>query len=815
MLKNSMASTMLPRSKRPVSQLIIDRLSIWYGLGFLLVWILFLGRPTPVAAQDQQTLQGTVTDASDGSPLVGATVFVENQETGATTDKEGRYEIRVPSGTYTVAFDFVGYRQETRTVEVVSKTTLDVELQPERVSLQGVVVTGQTQDNIRALNTGIAELEVAQLERLPTFMGSPDIVRGLLERPGVSSVSEGAAGFNVRGGNVGQNLVLFNGTPVYFPSHLLGLFDPFNSDAVSNATLHKSSIPPEYGGRISSVLRVEQKVGDRESFHLRGGASPITSRLFVEGPIVEDKTSFAAAGRLSYVNWLLNLSGDSDLQNSEASFFDVNLGVNHRFGPADELDLVGYRAFDDFVLSDTTFTYATTNSALTWEHLINDRVHLEIEGFLGQYDFTIRDSDPVNAFELDSHVRTLGGRADLTWNLRNKHTLSLGVATKYHDINPGGIQPDDPVSQITPLQVQRQYGLESALYLSDKVMLTDALAVEGGLRLSLFNRFGPIQSPVFEDGQPQEPETIVDSVTTGRGEIGVTYVGLEPRFSLRYAFSNTRSVKFSYDRTYQYLHLLSNSTAVAPTDIWNLSNRQRKPQVGDQISAGYFQDFEEGAISVSAEVFFKWIRAVPEFKPGTEPLLNTSLSTDLLSGRGRAYGIEARAEKTQGQYTGQISYTYSRSLRRVTGSTPAERINGGEWFPADHDRPHELTTRFTYTGDDPRVQWNFKFVYRTGRAITFPSSKFEINGIPVANVQGRNQARVPDFHRLDLSLRIDLEQRGNRGWNGSWTFSVFNVYGRNNISSVFFDRDENGAPQAFSRSVLGAIFPSLTYTFEY
>lgn len=794
--------------------------SRYWGLATLLVAGVVAGGvlcgANSALGQDQGRLQGTVTDASTGQPLVGATVLVEGRDIGTTTDEQGNYEIRLAPGTYTILFDFVGYRQVARTVEVAPRATVDVALEAERVSLGEVVVTEQREGApLRTPATGIARLDAARLERLPTFMGSPDLIRGLLAKPGVSSVSEGAAGFNVRGGNVGQNLILYGGTPVYFPSHLFGLFDPFNADAVSDVTLHKSSIPAQYGSRVSSVLRIDQKVGNRNSFHLRGGVSPITSRLFVEGPIVKEKTSFVAGGRGAYVNWLLNASGNSDLENSRASFYDVNLGVNHRFGPSNELDAKGYRAADDFELADTTFTYATTNASLAWKHLFSDRLFMDVTASIGQYDLTIRDREPANAFVLNSHVRTFEGRGDFTWDPGSKHTFSLGMTTKYRDIDPGDIRPDGSASQISPLQVEEEYGLESALYAGDEMTLTDKLAIKAGLRISMYNQFGPTRTPVFDGEGPREPRSIADTSTTGRGETAVTYLGVEPRLSVRYSLSETRSLKVSYDRTRQYLHLLSNSTAVAPTDVWHLSNRHRKPQVGDQITMGYFQNFDDGVISSSAEVFYKWIQNVPAFKPGAEPLLNTSLSTDLLSGVGRAYGIEAGVEKSEGQYTGRIGYTYSRTFRRVRGETPAERVNQGDWYPAGHDRPHELTARFTYTGEDPRAQWNFKFVYRSGRAITFPSSKFVVNGIPLANVTGRNQARVPDYHRLDLSLRLDLERRERRGWNGSWTFSLFNAYGRRNISSVFFGRDEDGMQQAYSRSILGTVFPSLTYTFEY
>jgi hypothetical protein len=786
-------------------------------LSFLIVFGGTLFLLTPAAhGQSESTLRGTVTDASTGDPLPGATVFVENRDIGTSTDQSGEYQLKVPIGTYVVTFNYVGYEKVRKRVDVSGQTTLDVELTSEMVGLDEVVVTGEEEGgNLRSVDVGIAQLDVQELERLPTFMGSPDLVRSLLREPGVSSVSEGAAGFNVRGGDVGQNLILFDGTPVYYPSHLFGLFSPFNADVVSDATLHKSSIPAQYGGRASSVLRVEQKTGDFESYHLRGGVSPITSRLQVEGPIVQGKTSFVAAGRLSYVNWLLDSANDPDVNRSEASFYDANLKATHRFGPSNELEGMGYRAHDDVLLADTTFSYATSNASVKWKHLFTENLLAETRASLAQYDFTIQDNEPSNAFLLESSIRTLKLTENLRWTLNDTHTLDAGIAAKYHEINPGHLRPDSPNSPVNSLRILNDYGLESAFYIGDRMSLTDALAVDAGLRFSMFQQFGPAETLIFEPGKPRTVETITDTSRTARGDVAESYFGIEPRLSLRYSLSPNRSVKLSYDRTRQYLHLLSNSTAVAPTDIWRLSNRYRKPQVGDQVSMGFFQDFRDGSISSSVEVFYKWIDDVPVFEPGTDPLLNNRLDADLLGGVGRAYGVELFVEKMGGQSTGKVSYSYSRSFRRVSGNTFQTRINDGQWYPASHDRPHELTARFSYRGDDPRAQWNFRFVYRSGRAITFPSSKFVLNGIPIPNSTGKNQARVPPYHRLDLSLRLDLERREKRGWNGSWTLSIYNVYARENVSSVFFARDEDNLPQAYSRSVLGTIFPSLTYTFEY
>lgn len=788
-----------------------------------LVWLVVLvgvimGLSSVAHAQDepQVVLTGTVTEASTGTPLVGATVAVPDLSKGATTDDAGRYRLSIPPGRHTVAVSFVGYVTERRTLPLRADTTLNVALARETIDLDEVLVTGEA-DAVQSLNTGVETVEVQELEELPTFMGEVNIFRSLMQRPGVSSVGEGSAGFNVRGGDVGQNLVLFDGTPVFYPSHLFGFFSPFNSDVIADVTLYKGGVPASYGGRASAVLDVEQKTGHPTEYHGRGGVGPVTGRLMVEGPIVDGTTSFLVGTRLSYVNWLLDATGNEDLENSDAFFNDVNVGVTHRFGRQDELHVTGYRAFDDFVLADTTFNYTTQNVAVEWKHLFSDELVSRVKGTVADYGFEVRDAAPTNAFTLRNQVRSFDLSADLSWvPAETGHAVNAGASATYYDIDPATLRPDDPASPITAFAQPGEHGLETALYVSDDVTLTDRLKVRAGLRASMFNQFGPTTALAFENSAARTRATITDTLRTGRGSVAQTYWGLEPRLSVRYSLSDASSVKLSYNRMRQYLHLLSNTTAVSPVDVWHVSSRHRAPQIGDQVAAGYFRDLLDGRVQTSVEVFYKWLQDTVAFRSGADLLVNDALSTDLLQGIGRSYGLEVSLRKPGGRYSGSLNYTYSRAWRKVDGPAPAARINDGDWYPANFDRPHEVSAAFTYTGADPRVSWNFNWVYRSGRPITFPASKFVVDGIPVANFSNRNEVRIPDYHRLDLSLRLDLERREKRGWNASWTFSVFNVYGRKNPFSVFFGRKDGGSvPQAFQLSVFGTVFPSLTYTFEF
>ena len=768
-------------------------------------------------AQDPErfVVRGTVIDAATEAPLPGASVDVVGRDEGGATDVDGRYAIRLPEGRYIIEVAFVGYTSTRRSIDLSGDTTLDVALERRTIDLDEIRVTGQA-DRLGSLEIGVERLPVRELEELPTFLGSVDIVRSLLQLPGVSSVGEGAAGFNVRGGNVDQNLILFEDAPVYYPSHLFGFFSPFNADVVSDVTLYKAGIPPSYGGRASAVLDVQQKTGDADSFHGRGGIGPVTSRLMIEGPIVKDRTSFLVASRLSHVNWVLDLTDNEDLNNGDAFFNDVNVGLTHRFGPRTELAVTGYRSFDDFALLDTTYAYTTNNLAVEWRHLVNDRWTANVKAIAADYGFTVNDEEPSNAFELDARVRSYGLSADLTWKAGERHTVNAGLSTQYVDIEPARIRPDDPGSSITAFRQPSEYALESAVYLGDDVSLSDRLKVRVGMRVSLFNQFGPTSTLLFAGNQPRSRQSVVDTVTVGRGDVAQTYAGIEPRVAARYRLDAKRSVKLSYTRMRQYLHQLSNTEAVTPLDVWHVSDRYRSPQIGDQVSLGYYRDFRDGRVTASVETYYKWLQDIIDFKGGTDLLVNDALAADLLNGRGRSYGLEFYLNKPTGQHSGSLSYTFSRTERQVDGAFEEEQINDGDWYPANFDHPHELSIAYRYTGDDPRVSWNFNFVYRTGRPVTFPVSKFVIDDIPVADFSNRNEVRISDYHRLDLSLRLDLERRENRGWNASWTFSVYNVYGRRNAYSVFFGRKDGGTvPQAYKLSVFGTVFPSLTYTFEF
>ena len=768
---------------------------------------------------DRITLRGRITSAATDAPLVGATVFVPALEAGTSTDGDGRYRLRITPGTYEVVFNYVGYRETRRTLDLRADRTLDVALDESTVELEGVTVTEEAQlQDVRSVEMGVTRLTMESLEQLPTFLGEVDVVRSLLLLPGVSTVGEGASGFNVRGGNVDQNLILFDGAPIFYPSHLLGFFSLFNPSVVQDATLYRGGIPARYGGRVSSVLDIRQKQGSTQEYQVDGSLGLIASRLAVDGPIVNDRTSLLVGGRGSYVDWVLNRARNDDVSGSSAGFYDLNAGLTHRISDRDDVKLSGYYGYDRFnFITDTLYTYRSATASARWNHVFGDDLLTTVTASLSDYGYDVEGQREGLGFVLESGVQARSLQGDLTWNRTDTQTLEAGVFASDFRVRSNTIAPTSEASSVSPQSIEDERGVESAVYASYQWAPVERLSLRGGLRVSAFQALGPRSVYAFEGpGGLRDAGTLADTTRVGSGSVIEDYYGLEPRFSARYLLSEGRSVKASYNRTRQYVHLVSNTTAVQPIDIWKPSDEFVRPQIGDQVSLGYFQDFEDGNVTSSVEVYYKRLQNVVDFKPGAELLLNPLLTTDLLIGEGRAYGAELLMRRRTGRFTGWLSYTYSRSERRVDGALPEQQINDGDWYPSNFDRPHDLSVVFTYQ-ENPRVSWNLNFTYKTGRPITYPVSKFTINDIAVANFSTRNQFRIPDFHRLDFSLKINFNKpEKTDGWRSNLTFSLYNLYARKNPYSIYFTQTLDGkAPQAFRLATLGTIFPSVTYSFKF
>lgn len=761
------------------------------------------------------TLRGRVVNEEDNTPVTGATV-VPNLHRGTTTDREGRYELRLPSGRHVLAINFIGFKERVIDLTLYDGGSLNLNLQEAPVLLEEVVISSQPINELTMSRPGQLQLAVGAMKKQPALMGESDLVRQLQALPGINTVGEAAAGFNVRGGSIDQNLVLYDGLPLFNTSHALGFFSAFNSEAIREMNFYRGGIPAEFGGRVSSVLDIHGKPGDPEKWRVNGGIGLVSANLMVRGPIQKNKTTLAVSGRGTYANWYLDVLKDTykDLSNSEVGFYDAEVRLEHSLSADSKLSFSYYRSADKLrVRGDTTFQWVNQLASLRLDQIFSPRLNASFLLGLGDYNYTVSNTESAQAFDLDYQVTYPTLKMDFLYTA-GKHRLGFGLQATYNTFSPGILKPTSPESSVKAITMEQQQALESGIYISDNYPITERLILDAGLRFSSFINFGPATVNVYDPPSPVEEQNLVDSVTYGSGEPVTSYSGIEPRAALRFVLDDQSSLKLSYHHIYQYLHLISNTTAVTPVDIWQPSNTFFKPQVSDQFSFGYFRDFKQKMYEAYAEVFYKEMNQVLDFKDGAQLILNKTLEADLLQGKGLAYGIEAYVSKSQGRFTWALSYTYSRSWRTIEGSTAAESINNGEPFPSNFDQPHMLNVAWNYRFSK---RWSFtgNFAYRTGRPVTVPVYGFTVDGYGVAYFSGRNQQRIPDYHRLDIAFVIEGNHKLKKPWTGSWIISFLNVYGRRNAYSYFFASEVPGQINTYQLSILGTIVPSITYSFKF
>lgn len=761
------------------------------------------------------TLRGRVVNEEDNTPVTGATV-VPNLHRGTTTDRDGRYELRLPSGRHVLAINFIGFKERVIDLTLYDGGSLNLNLQEAPVLLEEVVISSQPINELTMSRPGQLQLSVGAMKKQPALMGEADLVRQLQALPGINTVGEAAAGFNVRGGSIDQNLVLYDGLPLFNTSHALGFFSAFNSEAIREMNFYRGGIPAEFGGRVSSVLDIHSKPGDPEKWRVNGGIGLVSANLMVRGPIQKNKTTLAVSGRGTYANWYLDVLKDTykDLSNSEVGFYDTEVRLEHSLSADSKLSFSYYRSFDKLrVRGDTTFQWVNQLASIRLDQIFSPRLNASFLLGLGDYNYTVSNNVSAQAFDLDYQVTYPTLKMDFLYTA-GKHRLGFGLQAMYNTFNPGTLKPTSSESSVKSITMDQQQALESGVYISDTYPITERLILDAGLRFSSFINFGPATVNVYNPPSPVEEQNLVDSVTYGSGEPVTSYSGIEPRAALRFVLNDQSSLKLSYHHIYQYLHLISNTTAVTPVDIWQPSNTFFKPQVSDQFSFGYFRDFKQKMYEAYAEVFYKEMNQVLDFKDGAQLILNKTLEADLLQGKGLAYGIEAYVSKSQGRFTWALSYTFSRSWRTIDGPTASESINNGEAFPSNFDQPHMLNVAWNYRFSK---RWSFtgNFAYRTGRPVTVPVYGFTVDGYGVAYFSGRNQQRIPDYHRLDIAFVIEGNHKLKKPWTGSWIISFLNVYGRRNAYSYFFASEIPGQINTYQLSILGTIVPSITYSFKF
>lgn len=756
-------------------------------------------------------VSGTIRDQDKGHALGGVAISLNNNPAKAT-DASGNFEFHLMPGNYVLTFHHPQYDDKLIDLQIYESGVIDIQLQETPIMLEEVVISD---DMILDKTIGQTNLSISQIKRAPRFLGEVDLIKQVQSQPGVTTVGEIASGFNVRGGSTDQNLVLYDDVPIFNTSHALGLFAAFNPDAIGEVAFYRGGIPAQYGGRVSSVLNIVSRQGDFKKWTGSGGIGIISSHLTMGGPIKEDTTSILLSLRSSYSDWMLDVikSNYKDLRNASVKFYDGSLKLSHKLNDKSKLTLAGYTSNDRFRLADdTTFYWTNVAASLRYDHALSDKLFSSASLSYGAYTFRLREEDPSTAFDLRYSITYPSLKID--FQLEGRHKLTFGLHNTYYRFSPGVLRPASGGSNAPLLKMDPENSLESSLYISDGFSLSEKLFVEAGLRFSAFNSFGPGTVYRYRTDAAREVRNIEDSVTYDAGEISKRYSAAEPRVSIRYHAGLNTSVKIGYHRMVQYMHLITNTAAITPTDIWQSSNAYFKPQIADQVSAGIFRNFSDHLFETFVEVYYKKVKNILDFKDGADLILNKYLETALIAADGNAYGVEFSVSKVKDRLQGSVSYAYSRSFRQADSPFDTEQINSGREYPANHDQPHVVNLNWRY-GISRRIFFSGNFVYHTGRPVSLPTAVYTVDGVPVSDFSERNQYRIPDYHRLDLAFIFEGNHKRRKFWDGNWVFSFYNVYGRKNAYSVFFADDGHGYLKPFKLSAIGTAIPSVTYSFKF
>ncbi|HCW07288.1 MAG TPA: TonB-dependent receptor, partial [Cytophagales bacterium] len=733
--------------------------------------------------KSKATLTGYVKEKKSNEAITGAVIQIDKLTVGTTTNAAGFYSLSIPPGTYTIVVKYVGMVTEKKEIILYSDGKLDFSLAEDIISLKEVTVEADRDANISGIQMGKSTLEMKSIKNVPKVLGENDILRVVTMLPGVKTVGEGSAGLNVRGGNADQNLMLMNEATIYNTSHFLGFFSVFNSDAIKTSELYKSAIPAQYGGRLSSIFDVQLKDGNQKKFSGNGGISPVSARMVFEIPLIKDRTSLMLGGRTTYSDWILKQVPNSSLKNSSASFYDLVGRLSHKFNENNTLALSYYYSFDKFKLgSDSVFSYSNNLASLQWRTRINKNLFSQLSlthsGYNYQIDYQAQSHGKVqkksiNDFDLGFGIDETNAKLEFNY-YQGVHKIDFGLQSKLYNLNPGFINPKGDSSIVSRQQVQKERGLENALYVSDNIDISSKFSVGLGLRFSSFTALGPRSIYEYAAGQPKDNLSLIDSITAGNGKPIKTFYGPEYRLSARYSLSEKASVKISYNRTRQYIHMLSNTISVSPTTTWKLSDPNVLPQYADQLAAGYYKNLFNNTVEASVEAYYKEMHNVLDYKVGSELILNKHIEQDILQGQGRAYGIEFLLRKRSGKLNGWISYTYSRTYLQMNGAYQSEKVNGGNFYPANYDKPHDVSVVGNYKFTR-RYSLSMNFVYNTGRPITYPIGQYQFGGGYKIDYSDRNQFRIPDYIRLDLGVNIEGNHKVKTVVHGFWSISIYNV----------------------------------------
>ena len=780
-----------------------------------------VGNPKDYGKYPKATFHGMIFDGKDGKPLPGASIFIDKLKIGATADKKGDYRLQAPVGEYIIRTSFIGYDDNLQKIKLVSDGTLNSELLEKSVKLGEVVIYSERPElNVTGTQMSIVKLDVKAIKELPVSLGGTDIIKSITLMPGVQTVGEFGTGFNVRGGGSDQNLILIEDVPLFNLSHLFGLISVINSDGISSVTLLKAGISAKYGERASSVMDIRLGANNPDKTTVKAGIGIINSTFYIETPLSDKRFNLIVGVRSSYSNWLLHSIPDIDLMNSSAHFYDANALLTFNVNPNNKINLFGYLSNDRFAFGkNTDYKYSNLLGSIRWKHTFNENLYFNMVAGISNYRYQVSESDTSRsweAYKINSELLYRNIKWNLSWLPNDNHTLDFGINIALYNIQPGELNGLVNETVIQPIKMQPEKALENALYITDNINLSSKFALDLGLRYSLYSYLGPNKVYVYQPDVSRTPESITDSLTYGNNKPVCWYSGVEPRVSIRYTISPSSSVKLSYNRIHQYINLISNTAVMSPTDVWKLSSPNLKPLTCDHIALGYFRNFKNNTYETSVELYYKSMMNGIDYKNGATLLLNPYIEADLTNVHGTNYGVELYIKKNTGRLTGWASYTWSRSLQRTNSLFDADKINNNQPFPSNYDRPNNVVLNANY---HISKRWRFSgtFTYSTGRPVTLPELKFGYQGYQLLYYSDRNKYRLPDYHRLDVSITLDESLKIKKKWKGSWTFSVINLYGRKNAYSVFYKKEGHLVSYDFRQYdtymlyIIGRPLPTLTY----
>jgi hypothetical protein len=783
-------------------------------LRYLLITTILL---TSFAARSQQqkvTLNGYIKDGENGEELIGVTIYIPQLKAGTVTNDYGFYAMTVPKGTYDVQFTYVGYTQQTLTIDLNQDVSKNVSLAGEAELIQEIVIEDKALDeNVVSVQMSKNTINLAQVKKLPALFGEVDIIKNIQMLPGVISAGEGTSAYYVRGGSADQNLILIDEAPVYDPSHLFGLFSVFNADVLKDSEIYRGGIPSRFGGRLSSILDVRTKDGNNQGFAATGGIGTLASRLAVEGPIVKDKSSFIVSARRSYVDVFLRAANEDNL----VHFYDINAKVNLRSSNKNRFFLAFYAGRDVFNFGDDFgFEWGNTTATFRWNHLFNERLFLNTSVIASQFDYKLEANDAVQGFKWKSNLQELSIKNDLSYSLNAENELAFGYHLTGRRFSPAEIAPASDAALFAPRTEQHMYALDHAFYLSNQQKVSDRLTLDYGVRLSIFQNIGKGTVYLYEDPKDNVAKERIDSIKYDMWETIKSYVNVEPRLALRFKLKEGQSIKASYNRMVQNTHLVAAGTVPIPFNTWQPSNYYLKPQIADQVAIGYFRNLRDNMFEFSIEGYYKDITDVTDFADNAELFLNKDLSVEYRQGKSWSYGTELMVNKTKGKLTGMASYTVSRVYRHIDG------VNQGKTFVANYDRTHVANFQAAY---DLNEKWSFgaMFTASTGRPISLAEGRYEYGSYTPGLYTERNGYRMPAFHRLDISVTLNPRKNLNRNFKGQWVFAIYNVYNRQNPFTIYTrtakDSDGNiigdGTQKEARMIYLFPILPSVTYNFKF